>query len=68
MQNILKRIPFGGYQEFRRMAMETCGWSYDQWHARISGRVSLKPAERQVLEGILKQMYNNMGNKQTEVV
>lgn len=58
MEKILKKVSVVDYKEFRRQAMEKCGWTVDQYANRYSGATKITPAEEIVLNSIVESLNN----------
>lgn len=54
MKKILSQVSVVDYKEFRKQAMEKCGWTVDQYANRLSGATKLTPAEEIVLQSIVE--------------
>lgn len=54
MKKILEKVSVANYKAFRKMAMEQCGWSVDQYANRYSGVTKLTAAEEIVLNQIVE--------------
>ena len=59
MKEILNKIPYTKYKEFRKVAMERLKWSGDKWANHHQMRTKLTEAERMALEEIRKEVLRS---------
>lgn len=65
MEKILRQVSMIHYKEFRKKAMDRCGWTASQYANRFSGNTKLTPAEREVLQTIVDKLKEeNASDKQ----
>lgn len=56
MEEFMQKVPYAQWSEFRKRAKEACGWSDDQWFARVNGRTVVTTAEKNLLNIVLSGM------------
>lgn len=59
MNEILKKVPYPDYNDFRERAMEKLHWSRDQYNNRYQGRTRITYAERAILLQIAAEINGN---------
>lgn len=59
MKKILAQVSALDYKKFRKIAIEKCKWTADQYANRLSGVTKLTPAEEFVLQEIVKELNCN---------